>query len=164
MKPIFLFGLGAALVSTLCGAEPAAKDNETRPTTPPRDQSQAEARNPEGEWKPIAAVMGGVRLPKPELDAITLKITGDEYEVTAGGEEHSDYGTFTLDTNTVPKQMTIKSTRGANAGKTFLAIYEMMDAGSMRVCYDLSGTAFPKKFAAPKGTSLYLVGYRRQKK
>ena len=34
---------------------------------------------------------------------------------------------------------------------------------SMRVCYDLSGTDFPKDFKAPKGTQLYLVGYRRQK-
>jgi uncharacterized protein (TIGR03067 family) len=59
--------------------------------------------------------------------------------------------------------MTIKSTEGPNRGKTFLAIYEMKDAGSMRVCYDMSGTEFPKEFKAPKGTQLYLAGYRRQK-
>jgi uncharacterized protein (TIGR03067 family) len=59
--------------------------------------------------------------------------------------------------------MTITSTNGPNRGKTFLAIYEMKDAGSLRVCYDLSGTDFPKEFKAPKGTSLHLVGYRRQK-
>jgi len=38
----------------------------------------------------------------------------------------------------------------------------MKDNRSLRVCYDLSGTAFPKEFKAPKGTRLYLVGYRRQ--
>jgi uncharacterized protein (TIGR03067 family) len=58
--------------------------------------------------------------------------------------------------------MTIKSTEGPNKGQTFLAIYEMKDAGSLRVCYDLSGTDFPKEFKAPKGTRLYLVGYRRR--
>jgi hypothetical protein len=58
--------------------------------------------------------------------------------------------------------MTIKSNEGPNKGKTFLAIFEMKDAVSMRVCYDLSGKSFPAEFKAPTGTSLYLVGYRRQ--
>ena len=59
--------------------------------------------------------------------------------------------------------MTIKSTDGPNRGKTFLAIYAMKDANSMRICYDLSGTDFPTEFKAPKETQLFLVGYRRQK-
>ncbi len=58
--------------------------------------------------------------------------------------------------------MTIIGTDGPNQGKTFFAIYEMKDAVSMRVCYDLSGTEFPKEFKAPKGSQHYLVGYRRQ--
>ena len=74
-----------------------------------------------------------------------------------------DKGTCMLDTNSSPKRMIIKSAEGPNRGKTFLAIYEMKDARSMRVCYDLSGAAFPTEFKAPKDTKLYLVGYRRQK-
>ena len=127
------------------------------------DEAKDNATNQDGVWKPIAAVLGGVRLPDPALKAITLKITGTDYEVTDEGEQHSDKGTRTLDTTTTPKRITIKSTEGANKGKTFLAIYEMKDAASMRICYDLSGTDFPKEFKAPKGTQLYLVGYRRQK-
>jgi len=117
----------------------------------------------EGVWKPIAAVLGGMRLPKPALDAITLKITGDHYEVSVEGEKEADKGTCTLDPSANPKRMTITSTSGPNRGKTFLAIYEMKDEGSLRVCYDLSGAEFPKEFKAPKGTQLYLVGYRRPK-
>lgn len=123
---------------------------------------KADSMTQEGVWKPIAAVMGGARLPEAELKAITLKITGGNYEVTVAGEDHADQGTCTLATSTSPKRMTIKSTGGPNKGTTFLAIYEMKDAGSMRICYDLSGTAFPQEFKAPKGTQLYLVGYRRQ--
>ena len=126
--------------------------------TPKPDQ-----RPHEGVWKPIAAVLGGMKLPKPALDAITLKITGDHYEVTVAGEKEPDKGTCTLDTTTNPKRMTINSTSGPNRGKTFLALYEMKDEGSLRVCYDLSGAEFPKEFKAPKGTLLYLVGYRRPK-
>jgi uncharacterized protein (TIGR03067 family) len=69
----------------------------------------------------------------------------------------------TLDTSTSPKRMTITSTNGPNRGKTFLAIYEMKDAGSLRVSYDVSGTDFPTKFKAPKRTSLHLTGYRSRK-
>ena len=123
---------------------------------------KADVGTHEGIWKPIAAVLGGSRLQKSDLDAITLRITGADYEVTVEGEEQPDKGTCTLDTGASPKRMTIISTDGPNRGKTFLAIYEMKNDRSLRVCYDLSGTEFPKEFKAPKGTSLYLVGYRRQ--
>src|SRR5687767_13619791 len=72
----------------------------------------------EGVWKPIAAVLGGARLPDEAVKAITLKISGANYEVTDEGESHSDKGTCTLDLTTTPKRMTIKSTEGANKGKT----------------------------------------------
>jgi uncharacterized protein (TIGR03067 family) len=152
MKQTFILILAAVLPLTMHAADKqAAGDAKTNATTQ------------DGVWKPIAAVLGGVRLPDSALKAITLKITGTNYEVTVEGEQHSDKGTRTLDTTTTPKRITIKSTEGANKGKTFLAIYEMKNADSMRVCYDLSGTDFPKEFKAPKGTQLYLVGYRRQK-
>lgn len=128
-----------------------------------KNDTNSESRTPEGVWKPIAAVLGGARLPKESLDAITLRINGTNYEVTVNGEKEPDRGFSTLDTNASPKRMTITSTNGPNRGKTFLAIYEMKDKRSLRVCYDLSGAAFPKEFKAPKGTPLYLVGYRRQK-
>jgi uncharacterized protein (TIGR03067 family) len=116
----------------------------------------------DGTWKPIAAVLGGARLPNAALNSITLKITGDTYIVTVEGEKEPDRGTTVLDTTTNPKRMTLKSLEGPNKGKTFYAIYEQKDRNSMRVCYDLSGADFPKGFNAPRGTQLYLVGYRRQ--
>jgi uncharacterized protein (TIGR03067 family) len=144
MKQLTILSLAALFPLSVCAEE--------KPAEPKQD----------GVWKPIAAVLGGVRLPETALNAITLKITGENYEVTVEGEKEPDKGTRTLDTTTTPKRMTIKSTDGPNRGKTFLAIYETKDANSMRVCYDLSGTDFPKEFKAPKGTQLYLVGYRRK--
>ncbi|MDQ3625495.1 MAG: TIGR03067 domain-containing protein [Verrucomicrobiota bacterium] len=153
MKHILILVLASVLSLTMRAADKQLAGDVT-----------ASAITQEGVWKPIAAVLGGARLPEPALKAITLKITGGNYEVTVEGENEPDKGTCTLDTSTSPKRMTIKSTDGPNRGKTFLAIYEMKDAVSMRVCYDLSGTDFPKEFKAPKGTQLYLVGYRRQEK
>ncbi len=116
----------------------------------------------DGVWKPKGAILSGVFLPPAVLETITLTIEKKKYEVTVKGEDHSDKGTFTLDETVTPKRMTIKSESGPNKGKTFLAIYEIKNANAMRVCYDLSGKAFPKEFKAPKDTELYLVGYRRQ--
>ena len=140
----------------------SAKPKNSPPAAEKGGEPKLDAKAHEGVWKPIAAVLGGVRLPEDAVKTITLKVKDGNYEVTVEGEGN-DKGTCTLDTSTSPKRMTIKSTEGANKDKTFLAIYEMKDAGSMRVCYDLSGTEFPKEFEAPKGTKLYLVGYRRQK-
>jgi len=121
------------------------------------------ARRHEGVWKPIAAVLSGVRLPDEAVRAITLTITSDHYEVKVEGEEEPDKGTYTIDTTVIPHRMTITSTAGPNRGKTFLAVYEMKVDVSMRVCYELSGKEFPKEFKAPRGTQLYVAGYRRQK-
>jgi uncharacterized protein (TIGR03067 family) len=130
---------------------------------PARASGESKTFSADGNWKPIAAILGGARLPDEALKGVTLKIAGANYEVSVMGEKESDKGTRTVDTNTTPKRLTIKSTEGPNRGKTFFAIYEMKDANSMRVCYDLSGTDFPSGFKSPKGTQFYLVGYRRQK-
>lgn len=119
-----------------------------------------------GKWTPIAAVIGGIKLPADELKKITLTLSGDTYEVAVLGEDHVDKGTVTRDTTTTPKRLTIKSHEGPNKGKTFLAIYEIKTVNGVdayRVCYDLSGTAFPTEFKSVKGSQLYLAGYRRKK-
>ena len=150
MKNIFLLTI---LLSGMLSAEEKA--------TPPAAAPASPEFKTDGRWKPIAAVLGGVRLPKAELDKITLTLAGADYEVVVEGETKIDKGTCTVDATTYPKRMTIKGTTGPNAGKTILAIFEMKNAGAMRVCYDLSGAEFPKEFIAPKGTQLYLAGYRK---
>ena len=140
----------------------AATADETKNAEPAESSHDNSKFQYDGIWKPKGAILGGVFLPPPALQAITLRIDKDKYEVTVDGEDHSDIGTFTLDETTTPKRMTIKSTAGPNKGKTFLAIYEIKNADAMRLCYDLSGKAFPKEFKAPKDSELYLVGYRRQ--
>lgn len=117
----------------------------------------------QGRWKPIAAVFGGVKLEKPDLDAITVTIKEDTYEVFVAAENRTDKGTFTLDEATTPKRITIKGVSGPNKGKTIYGIFEIKDANAMRVWYDMSGKDFPKEFKAPKGTQNYLAGYRRKK-
>jgi uncharacterized protein (TIGR03067 family) len=114
-----------------------------------------------GCWVPVKAELGGQALPADVLSTITLTLTNNNYEVTIKGEQ-SDYGTWTLDTSTKPKGMTIVGTKGPNAGKTFPCIYEIK-GDTFRICYDLSGAKRPTEFKTATGAKLYLVTYNRKK-
>ena len=116
-----------------------------------------------GVWKPTSGFLGGNKLPDAFLKAMTLKLTAQNYEVRVQGQEEADKGTYTVNGSTKPQRMTIKGTSGPNKGKTLLAIFEFQDKDTMRICYDVSGKAFPKTFAAPEGSQHFLLKYRRQK-
>ena len=116
----------------------------------------------DGVWKPAEAILMGDPLPEQITKAITLTVKGDAYTVTINGTKEQDKGTVEVDAKASPKRMTIKSTFGPNKGKTLLAIYEMKDKDTMRVCYDMTGKTFPTEFKSAKGEATYYVEYRRQ--
>jgi uncharacterized protein (TIGR03067 family) len=121
----------------------------------------ADVKALQGLWVPVKAEFGGQLLPEDVLKTIILKLTNHDYEVTITGEQ-SDYGTWTIDTSTTPKSMTIVGTKGPNTGKTFPCVYEVK-ADTFRICYDLSGAKRPAEFKTATGTKLYLVSYNRKK-
>lgn len=121
-----------------------------------------DAKSLQGLWKPEKAELAGKSMPDAAINAITLKINGDKYEVTVEGQG-PDKGTCKLDTKAKPKRMSISSTEGANKGKTFPAIYEVK-GDTLKVCYDLSGKDYPTEFKSAPKSMLYLVTYKRQKK
>jgi len=130
--------------------------------TCPRAFAEDDVKALQGTWKPEKAELGGEALPADALQQIVLKITENAYKVTISGEDQNDEGTFVVDTAAKPKTMTVKSVKGANEGKTFLAIYEL-DGDVFRVCYALEGTKFPTEFASPKDSHFFFITYRRQK-
>jgi uncharacterized protein (TIGR03067 family) len=116
-----------------------------------------DSKDLQGTWTAVKMELAGQALPW----MVTLTITGDNYEIVANGRP--DKGTCKVDTSTRPGRMTITGSEGSpNAGKTFLAIYEL-DGDKLRICYDLSGQKHPEAFATEKGTPLYLVMYQRKK-
>ena len=121
----------------------------------------AETKALQGSWIPVKAELGGQPLPSDVLRKITLTLTNQNYEVTITGEQ-SDSGTWSIDTSTKPKGMTIVGTKGPNAGKTFPCIYDIK-GNTFRICYDLSGAKRPTEFKTASGTKLYLVTYNRKK-
>jgi uncharacterized protein (TIGR03067 family) len=114
----------------------------------------------QGKWGPVAAQLGGQPLDDAVLKTISLKLDNGKYEVFVG--EHPDRGTYTIDTTTMPRSITVVGTEGPNQGKTFPAIYELKD-DTLRICYDLSGAKRPAEFKSEAGTKLYLVTYKRKK-
>jgi uncharacterized protein (TIGR03067 family) len=121
----------------------------------------ADTKALQGSWAPVKAELGGQSLPADVLKKITLTLTNQNYEVTITGEQ-SDFGTWSIDTSTKPKGMTIVGTKGPNAGKTFPCIYDIK-GNTFRICYDLSGAKRPTDFKTASGTKLYLVTYNRKK-
>jgi len=113
----------------------------------------------EGKWAPASAQLGGQAMDDAILKTISMKLENGKYEVFVG--EHPDRGTYTTDTTTSPKSITVTGTEGPNQGKTFPAIYELKD-DTLRICYDLSGAKRPTEFKSLAGTKLYLVTYKRK--
>jgi len=114
----------------------------------------------QGKWRPTKAVLGGQPIPDAVVKSISLKLDNGKYEVFVG--DSPDRGTYTLDSASEPKGMSITGTEGPNRGKTFPAIYEL-DGDTLRICYDLSGAKRPAEFKSVAGTKLYLVTYGRKK-
>lgn len=114
----------------------------------------------QGNWRPLRAELGGVRMSEAVVKTIRLKLERGKYEAFVGDEP--DRGTYVLDSKARPRAITVSGTEGPNRGKTFPAIYEL-DGDTLRICYDLSGAKRPAKFETTAGTRLYLVTYSRLK-
>lgn len=114
----------------------------------------------EGTWLPASAELSGKELPEEVRKIIKLVLKGDTYTVTVG--DQPDEGKVKVDATKKPKTLDITGTKGANMGKTMLAIYEV-NGDTLRVCYDMSGKAYPKDFKTTPDSQLFLVTYKRQK-
>jgi len=130
------------------------QDEFSRSTVSPDD-----ARAVQGNWKSAKAELAGQPMTDAVLKIISLKLDNGTYEVFVGDEP--DRGTYTIDSTTTPRSMTITGTAGPNSGKTFPAIYELK-GDTLRICYDLSGAKRPTEFKSIAGTRLYLVTYNRK--
>ncbi len=133
----------------------------TQEASTPSTLSIDDATAVQGSWQPAQAELAGKPMPDAVLQTISLKLDNGKYEVFVAGQP--DRGTYTLDSVTKPKSMTITGTDGPNLGKTFPAIYELK-GDTLRVCYDLSGAKHPTDFKSIAGTMLYLVTYNRKQK
>jgi len=122
----------------------------------PAARGADDAKGLQGTWTAVKTELAGESVNW----TVTLTIEDDKYTVLANGKP--DKGTCKIDAAAQPGKMAVTGGEGGpNAGKTFLAIYEL-DGDTLRICYDLSGKRHPETFATQKGTPLYLVTYKRK--
>jgi uncharacterized protein (TIGR03067 family) len=112
-----------------------------------------------GSWTLTSGVMSGEKMTEEVRLSVHLMLRNGKYIAKVG--EDTDQGTFTVDNSKTPAQITMVGTKGPNQGKTILAIFEL-DNGTLKICYDLSGKAFPEKFESKPDTKLFLATYAKQ--
>jgi uncharacterized protein (TIGR03067 family) len=122
---------------------------------------QSPAKDPlNGTWTLSSGVMSGKNMADDVVKSVRLALRNGKYIATVGDEK--DEGSYTVNQSKTPPTITLVGTQGPNKGKTMLAIYEL-ESGTLKVCYDLSGKAFPEKFESKPDTQSFLATYERQK-
>ncbi len=112
-----------------------------------------------GTWEMTQAEFAGEKAPELVVLKTEIELNGREYIVRFAGQV-ADRGTFTRDSTSEPKSLTLLGFEGPNAGRTIPCIYQL--AGDrLRICYGLDGM-MPTGFATAAGVERYLAIYRRK--
>jgi uncharacterized protein (TIGR03067 family) len=116
---------------------------------------QDEVAKFQGTWKQIAYERDGVMEPRDEEEGWQPCTTfvGNTFVVTIADGSTPIKGTFTVDPTTEPKTVDYTDTFGADAGKTFLAIYFFED-DRLVFCAASSGQERPTAFKTKPGEVL----------
>src|SRR5829696_8992875 len=85
-----------------------------------------------GTWKAVSVVQDGRELPKAEAEAMVLTVAGEKY--TLKTIDQPIEGTHKLDPSKKPRQIEATRTKGPDAGKRMLGIYELKD-DTFTVCF-----------------------------
>jgi uncharacterized protein (TIGR03067 family) len=144
MKPVTFLCI-VAMASTAWCADPKApaKDAELN-----------------GRWILTSGETSGEKMPEEVRKSIQLVLVNGKYTAKVG--DQTDQGTYKLDQSKTPHTLTLTGISGPNKGKTMLAIFEL-NKGTLKICYDMSGKAFPEKFESKPDTRSFLATYERQK-
>ena len=105
----------------------------------------------QGTWKQIAYERDGVKEPPDELGwEPRVTFSGNTFVVTLADGSVPIKGAFKLDSTQQPKSMDLTDTFGADAGKTFLAIYSL-EGDRLVFCAADEGQDRPSSFETIPG-------------
>ena len=97
-----------------------------------------------GDWQELTGVLAGNAMPEEIVAATKLTLGHDIYQVDLAGNIDAGVCHFQMESN--PLRMKIEGQSGPNAGKTYLAILEVIGEDQIRIAYDLSGSDYPASF------------------
>ncbi len=108
----------------------------------------------QGTWKQIAYEKDGVKEPLDEQEwEPRVTFAGDTFVVTLADGSTAIKGTYKLDPTREPKAVDWTDTFGADAGKTFLAIYSL-EGDRFTFCAADEGQERPTEFTTRPGQVL----------
>ena len=108
----------------------------------------------QGTWRQIAHERDGMADPPEERGwEPRVTFTGDTFVVTLADGSTPIKGTFKVDPTREPKALDLTDTFGADAGKTFLAIYAL-EGDRLTFCAADAGQERPTEFRTQPGQDL----------
>jgi uncharacterized protein (TIGR03067 family) len=117
----------------------------------PKESITNDLEEIQGTWKQIAYERDGVKEPLDEQDREPkVTFSGNMFVVTLADGSIPIKGTFKLDPTQEPKSMDLTDTFGADAGKTFLAIY-LLNCDRLAFCAADEGQNRPSSFETMLG-------------
>ena len=115
----------------------------------------------QGTWTAAVGFVDGQALAADQAKNRELVIEKNQYRSTFLGEVTT--ATIKIDAFQIPKQIDFSYTEGEFKGQTIKGIYKLAD-GDLTICRGRSGKdARPLDFAAPVGSGLSLVTWKRSK-
>jgi uncharacterized protein (TIGR03067 family) len=151
IAPYLLFVLNLSFVFVFATNQAAANQSAAR-----------DYQRLTGEWQLTSAVIDGKRVPQSQLKRTLLITTGNTFRFPqSSGVATHPAGRFTVNPNTVPKQVDSVAIGGKNAGKVTRGIYEIIDATHQRECWGPPGGRRPASFESPRGSKFILQYWRK---
>jgi uncharacterized protein (TIGR03067 family) len=118
------------------------------------DSMASDLEEIQGTWKQIAYERDGLKEPLDEQGwEPRVTFSGNEFVVTLADGSVPIKGMFKLDATQRPKSMNLTDTFGADAGKTFLAVYSL-EGDRLAFCAADEGQERPSSFETMPGQVL----------
>lgn len=119
------------------------------------DKTSLDLKMLQGTWSQILFEENGIVDPPDSHSAPSaiMTVLDNRFHVAVPGQETILEGTFILDATTLPKFITWTDATGADAGKSFPAIYELSEDRFIFVAAD-EDMATPTEFRAGPGLTL----------
>jgi uncharacterized protein (TIGR03067 family) len=115
-----------------------------------------------GTWQLTRGVANGRAVPASEVRRTIVITDGNTFRFPkASGVGTHPTGTFTVDTNTRPKQVDSVGPDGPHAGQVTRGIYEILGANQYRACWSPPGAPRPTEFESPQGSHRVLQYWKK---